>query len=38
MAVINLTSEEFANRIEEMLDLASKGLSGKAGLHPEKAK
>jgi hypothetical protein len=25
MAVINLTSEEFANRIEEMLDLASKG-------------
>ena len=25
MAVINLTSEEFADRIEEMLDLASKG-------------
>lgn len=25
MAVINLISEEFANRIEEMLDLASKG-------------
>lgn len=25
MAVINLTSEEFANRIGEMLDLASKG-------------
>lgn len=25
MAVINLKSEEFANRIEEMLDLASKG-------------
>lgn len=25
MAVINLTSEEFAVRIEEMLDLASKG-------------
>lgn len=25
MAVINLTSEEFANRIEEMLDLARKG-------------
>ena len=25
MAVINLTSEELANRIEEMLDLASKG-------------
>lgn len=25
MAVINLTSEEFANRIEKMLDLASKG-------------
>jgi hypothetical protein len=25
MAVINLTSEEFADRIEEMLDLADKG-------------
>ena len=25
MAVINLTSEEFADRIEEMFDLASKG-------------
>lgn len=25
MAAINLTSEEFADRIEEMLDLASKG-------------
>lgn len=25
MAVINLTSKEFADRIEEMLDLADKG-------------
>lgn len=25
MAVINLTSEEFADRIEEMLDLADNG-------------
>jgi virulence-associated protein VagC len=25
MAVINLTSEEFADRIEEMFDLADKG-------------
>lgn len=25
MAVINLTSEEFADRIEEMLDLSDKG-------------
>lgn len=25
MAVINLTSDEFADRIEEMFDLASKG-------------
>lgn len=45
MAVINLTSEEFANRIEEMLDLASKGnvtpysvtVKGFASPDPEKS-